>query len=86
MGKRLNFRDFREQYLGGRSRGAVYNDIAAGRLPAPLKLGGTLFFDIDEVEAHLVRLREQQEQERALRAEADAIAAARRAERAARKA
>ncbi len=60
MRKKLKFREFREQYLGGRSRNAVYGDIAAGRLPQPLKLGGNLYFDLDEVEAHLARMAEDQ--------------------------
>lgn len=30
--------------LGGRSRSAIYGDIAAGRLPQPLKLGGRIYW------------------------------------------
>lgn len=45
--------------LGGRSRSAVYDDLSAGRLPQPIKLGGRLYWPEDEVEAHLRDLREQ---------------------------
>ena len=30
--------------LGGRSRSAIYADIAAKRLPQPLKLGGRIYW------------------------------------------
>ncbi len=39
--------------LGGRSRSAIYLDLAAGRLPRPLKLGGRIYFPEGEVDAHL---------------------------------
>lgn len=39
--------------LGNRSRSAVYLDLAAGRLPPPMKLGGKLYWPEDDVEAHL---------------------------------
>ena len=39
--------------LGNRSRSAVYLDLAAGRLPAPIKLGGRLYWPEGDVEAHL---------------------------------
>tara|TARA_B100000780_G_C20832967_1_gene330994 strand:- start:51 stop:251 length:201 start_codon:yes stop_codon:yes gene_type:complete len=39
--------------LGGRSRSAIYLDLAASRLPQPLKLGGRLYWPEDDVEAHL---------------------------------
>jgi prophage regulatory protein len=39
--------------LGGRSRSAVYNDLAAGRLPQPVKLGGRLYWPEGDVDAHL---------------------------------
>ena len=30
--------------LGGRSRSAIYLDLANGRLPQPIKLGGRLYW------------------------------------------
>ena len=47
--------------LGGRSRSAIYLDLAAGRLPQPIKLGGRLYFPEEDVDAHLRSLREQAE-------------------------
>jgi prophage regulatory protein len=45
--------------LGGRSRSAIYLDLAAGRLPPPIKLGGRLYFPEGDVDAHLRNLRER---------------------------
>jgi predicted DNA-binding transcriptional regulator AlpA len=45
--------------LGGRSRSALYLDLAAGRLPQPIKLGGRLYFPEVDVETHLRNMREQ---------------------------
>jgi prophage regulatory protein len=45
--------------LGERSRSAIYLDLAAGRLPQPIKLGGRLYFPEGEVDAHLRALREK---------------------------
>lgn len=45
----LNFSQLRAK-LGGRARSSIYLDMAAGRLPAPIKLGGRLYWceaDID---------------------------------------
>jgi predicted DNA-binding transcriptional regulator AlpA len=39
--------------LGGRSRSAIYLDLAAGRLPQPVKLGRRLLWDEAAVDAHL---------------------------------
>ena len=39
--------------LGGRSRSAIYLDLAAKRLPQPIKLGGRLYWPVGDVEAHL---------------------------------
>ena len=39
--------------LGDRSRSSIYNDLAAGRLPQPIKLGGRLYWPSDVVDAHL---------------------------------
>ena len=43
--------------LGGRSRSAIYADLAAGRLPQPLKLGGRIYWPEAEIDAHLRGLR-----------------------------
>lgn len=45
--------------LGNRSRSAIYNDLEAGRLPHPVKLGGRLYWSETEIDAHLQNLREQ---------------------------
>jgi prophage regulatory protein len=45
--------------LGGRSRSAIYLDLAAGRLPQPVKLGGRLYWPEGDVETHLRDMREQ---------------------------
>jgi predicted DNA-binding transcriptional regulator AlpA len=48
----LSFRQLRQR-LGGRSRSAVYIDVALGRLPPPVKLGGKLYWPEEAVDAHL---------------------------------
>lgn len=48
----LNFSELRAK-LGGRSRSACYVDLAEGRLPKPLKLGGRLYWPESDVDAHL---------------------------------
>ena len=83
--KYLTMRDIREA-LGGRSRGAIYKDIATGRLPQPLLLGGKNLWRSDELEAHLAHLTETQRTEREARVERHANAAARRDTRSARRA
>lgn len=45
--------------LGNRSRSAIYIDLAAGRLPQPVKLGGRLYWPEDAVEAHLRAMSEK---------------------------
>jgi predicted DNA-binding transcriptional regulator AlpA len=45
-------RQLREK-LGGRGRSSIYLDVAVGRLPPPLKLGGRLLWDEAAVAAHL---------------------------------
>ncbi|CUH85052.1 helix-turn-helix transcriptional regulator [Thalassovita mediterranea] len=45
--------------LGNRSRSAIYNDLEAGRLPQPIKLGGRLYWPENELDAHLQSLREE---------------------------
>jgi|TARA_R110000744_G_scaffold167252_1_gene284628 prophage regulatory protein len=42
--------------LGGRSRSAIYLDLAHGRLPQPIKLGGRLYWPEGDLEAHLKNL------------------------------
>lgn len=54
--KYLTFTELRAK-LGNRSRSAVYDDLAAGRLPKPLKLGGRNYWPEDELDAHLRALR-----------------------------
>lgn len=54
----LTLRELRAK-LGGRSRSAVYLDMAAGRLPQPLKLGGKLYWPEADVDAHLTALRDR---------------------------
>jgi predicted DNA-binding transcriptional regulator AlpA len=44
--------------LGNRSRSSVYNDLAANRLPQPVKLGGRLYWPEGDVEKHLRSLRD----------------------------
>ena len=41
--KYLNFSDLRAK-LGNRARSSIYLDVDAGRLPAPIKLGGRLYW------------------------------------------
>jgi len=45
--------------LGGRSRSAIYLDLAAGRLPQPVKLGGRLYWPEGDVDAHLRDMRDK---------------------------
>jgi prophage regulatory protein len=45
--------------IGNRSRSAIYNDLEAGRLPQPVKLGGRLYWPEGDVEAHLRALSEK---------------------------
>lgn len=39
--------------LGGRSRSAIYLDLANGRLPQPIKLGGRLYWPEGDLDTHL---------------------------------
>jgi predicted DNA-binding transcriptional regulator AlpA len=45
--------------LGNRSRSSLYLDLAAGRLPQPVRLGGKLYWPEGDVDAHLRNLREK---------------------------
>jgi prophage regulatory protein len=68
----LTFAELRAM-LGGRSRSAIYLDLAAGRLPQPLKLGGKLYWRESDIDAHLDGLRGKTAE--TLRAEAEAMMA-----------
>ncbi len=57
--KLLTMAEVRE-FLGGRSRSAVYSDIATGRLPQPFRFGGRIFWRADELQSHLDGLIEAQ--------------------------
>jgi prophage regulatory protein len=58
MQRYLTLNELREK-LGNRSRSAIYLDLAAGRLPQPVKLGGRLYWPEGDVETHLRNMREQ---------------------------
>lgn len=45
--------------LGNRSRSAIYADLAASRLPQPIKLGGRIYWPEGDVDAHLRTLRDK---------------------------
>ncbi len=45
--------------LGNRSRSAIYNDMGAGRLPKPVKLGGRIYWPEAEIEECLRKLRDE---------------------------
>ncbi|KCV82123.1 hypothetical protein ATO10_09768 [Actibacterium atlanticum] len=57
MNRYLTLAEVREK-LGNRSRSAIYEDLNAGRLPKPLKLGGKLYWPEGELDEHLRDLRE----------------------------
>jgi len=54
----LTFTELRAK-IGNRSRSAIYLDLAAGRLPQPIKLGGKLYWPEADIDAHLRAMREQ---------------------------
>jgi prophage regulatory protein len=58
MQQYLTLNELREK-LGRRSRSAIYLDLAAGRLPQPIKLGGRLYWPEGDVDEHLRNMREQ---------------------------
>ncbi|MFN3641963.1 MAG: helix-turn-helix transcriptional regulator [Gemmobacter sp.] len=58
MSKYLTLTEVRAK-LGQRSRAAIYADLAADRLPRPIKLGGRLYWPEDEIDAHLRALRDK---------------------------
>jgi prophage regulatory protein len=49
----LTFNQLREK-LGGRGRTTIYRDIAAKRLPPPIKLGGLNYFSENLVDEALM--------------------------------
>lgn len=51
----LTFNELREK-LGGRGRTTIYRDIAAKRLPQPIKLGGLNYFPEQLVDDALLGL------------------------------
>ena len=53
----LTFTELRAK-ISGRSRSAIYLDLAAVRLPQPIKLGGKLYWPEGDIDAHLRGLRE----------------------------
>jgi len=55
--KYITFTELRAK-LGGRSRSAIYLDLAAGRLPYGVKLGGKLYWPEAEIDARLRELRD----------------------------
>ena len=40
----------------GKSRSSVWKDVAAGNLPAPIKIGGSTRWDENEIDAHIDQL------------------------------
>lgn len=54
----LTLTDLRAK-LGNRSRSAIYIDLAAGRLPQPVKLGGRLYWPEGDVDEHLRAMRDR---------------------------
>lgn len=55
----LTFQEVQSK-LGGRSRAALYQDLKAGRIPKPLKLGTRVYWPEAELEAALEALRASQ--------------------------
>jgi prophage regulatory protein len=51
------------QMLGGRGRTSIYRDIAAGRLPVPVKIGGSNYFSECAVCAAIEKLSNSQDEE-----------------------
>jgi len=47
------------EYLDGRSRASIYRDISEGRLPAPIKIGGSSRWLKSEVDAKLAEAADQ---------------------------
>lgn len=58
MQRYLTLDEVRER-LGGRSRSAIYADLAAGRLPQPVKLGARVYWPERDLAEFLERLHAQ---------------------------
>jgi prophage regulatory protein len=58
MTRLLNFAELRAK-LGHRSRSAIYNDLAAERLPQPIKLGARLYWPEHVIDAHLAAMHDR---------------------------
>ena len=48
--KLINFNELRKR-LGGRARSSIYLDMQNKRLPMPLKLGGRLYWEEEQLNA-----------------------------------
>ena len=48
----LTFKELRT-VLGGRGRTTIYRDVANGRLPRPIKIGGRIYWRDEDIEAVL---------------------------------
>ena len=46
--------------LGGRSKASLYRDVNAGKLPRPVKLSGSVYWDQSQVDAYIKSLMEDQ--------------------------
>ena len=57
----LTIKSMSREKLDDRSRSTIYNDVEAGRLPKPIKLGGKNYFIEQEVDEYLIALREKDE-------------------------
>ena len=56
--KYLSFTELRQK-LGGRGRTTVYRDVDEKRLPAPIKLGGRLYWIESQVDEALARFQNE---------------------------
>jgi predicted DNA-binding transcriptional regulator AlpA len=50
--KYLTVKDLSEK-IGGRGRTSIYRDVAAGRLPKPIKFGSRIYWVEEEVDEYL---------------------------------
>ncbi len=57
--KYVSFKQLQEK-LGNRSRSTIYVDLEKGRLPKPLKLGRSLYWESDALDQYLTALQEDQ--------------------------
>jgi predicted DNA-binding transcriptional regulator AlpA len=46
----LNISELSAEKLGGRGRSSIYRDVLEGRLPAPVKFGGRIYWIEAEVD------------------------------------